>query len=313
MKVLIADDDPVSRRLLQATLSDSGYETVIAVDGAEALRELEQEDSPRLVVLDWIMPHLDGVEVCRAIRKRAREPYLYIILLTVKGQQQEIIEGLEAGADDYLTKPFDVLELKARLRAGWRILGLQERLIASREPLRFEATHDTQTGLLNHEAILETLRKEVLRAGREGTPLGVIMVDLDHFKSLNDRHGHVAGDLVLREVSRRLQLSIRSYDSIGRYGGEEFLVVAPRCKLEKARLLAERLRASIGSEPIQDSAVSISVTASLGVSTALNAKGADQVLRATDEALYTAKIQGRNRVVAKPSSEGVLLMNESNA
>jgi diguanylate cyclase (GGDEF)-like protein len=179
--------------------------------------------------------------------------------------------------------------------------------------LRFEATHDTQTGLLNHEAILETLRKEVLRAGREGTPLGVIMVDLDHFKSLNDRHGHVAGDLVLREVSRRLQLSIRSYDSIGRYGGEEFLVVAPRCKLEKARLLAERLRASIGSEPIQDSAVSISVTASLGVSTALNAKGADQVLRATDEALYTAKIQGRNRVVAKPSSEGVLLMNESNA
>jgi diguanylate cyclase (GGDEF)-like protein len=313
MKVLIADDDSVSRRLLQATLTNSGYETVIAVDGAEALRELEQENSPRLVVLNWIMPHLDGVEVCRAVRQRALEPYLYIILLTVKGQQQEIIEGLEAAADDYLTKPFDVLELKARLLAGWRILGLQEQLIASREPWRFEATHDTQTGLLNHDAILETLRKEVLRAGREGTPLGVIMVDLDHFKSLNDRHGNVAGDLVLREVSRRLQLSIRSYDSIGRYGGEEFLVVAPRCNLEKARLLAERLRASIGSEPVQDSSVSISVTASLGVSTALNAKGADEVLRATDEALYTAKIQGRNRVVAKPSSEGVLLMNESNA
>jgi diguanylate cyclase (GGDEF)-like protein len=313
MKVLIADDDPVSRRLLQATLSDSGYETVIAVDGAEALRELEQEASPRLVVLDWIMPHLDGVEICRAIRKRALEPYLYIILLTVKGEQQEIIEGLEAGADDYVTKPFDVLELKARLRAGRRILELQEQLIASRERLRFEATHDTQTGLLNHEAILETLRKEVLRACREGTSLGVIMVDIDHFKSVNDRYGHMAGDLVLREVSRRLQLSMRPYDSIGRYGGEEFLVVAPGCNLEKARLLAERLRTSIGSEPIQDSVVSISVTASLGVSTALNAKGADQVLRATDEALYTAKVQGRNRVVVKPDSDGVLVMNESNA
>jgi diguanylate cyclase (GGDEF)-like protein len=313
MKVLIADDDPVSRRLLQATLSDSGYETVIAVDGAEALRELEQEASPRLVVLDWIMPHLDGVEVCRAIRQRALEPYLYIILLTVKGEQQEIIEGLEAGADDYVTKPFDVLELKARLRAGRRILELQEQLIASREQLRFEATHDTQTGLLNHEAILETLRREVLRACREGTSLGVIMVDLDHFKSVNDRYGHMAGDLVLREVSRRLQLSMRPYDSIGRYGGEEFVVVAPGCNLEKARLLAERLRTSIGSEPIQDSVVSISVTASLGVSTALNAKGADQVLRATDEALYTAKVQGRNRVVVKPDSDGVLVMNESNA
>jgi diguanylate cyclase (GGDEF)-like protein len=313
MKVLIVDDDPVSRRLLQVTLGNSGYETVMAVDGAEALHALEQQDCPRLVVLDWIMPHLDGVEVCRAVRKRAIEPYLYIILLTVKGQQKEIVEGLEAGADDYVTKPFDLLELKARLRAGRRILELQEQLIASREQLRFEATHDAQTGLLNHVAILETLRKEVLRAQRERTPLGVIMVDIDHFKSVNDRYGHMAGDLVLREVSRRLQLSMRPYDSIGRYGGEEFVVVAPGCNLEKARLLAERLRTSIGSEPIQDSVVSISVTASLGVSTALNAKGADQVLRATDEALYTAKVQGRNRVVVKPDSDGVLVMNESNA
>jgi len=201
MKVLIVDDDPVSRRLLQVTLGNSGYETVMAVDGAEALHALEQQDCPRLVVLDWIMPHLDGVEVCRAVRKRAIEPYLYIILLTVKGQQKEIVEGLEAGADDYVTKPFDLLELKARLRAGRRILELQEQLIASREQLRFEATHDAQTGLLNHEAILETLRKEVLRAQRERTPLGVIMVDIDHFKSVNDRYGHMAGDLVLREVS----------------------------------------------------------------------------------------------------------------
>jgi len=313
LKVLIADDDPVSRRLLQVTLSNSGYETLLASDGAEALRILEREDSPRLVVLDWIMPTLDGVDVCRALRKCALERYSYIILLTVKGNQKDIIEGLDAGADDYVTKPFDLIELKARLRAGRRILELQEQLIASREQLRFDATHDAQTGLLNHEAILEALQKEVLRTRREGTPLGVIMLDIDHFKSVNDRYGHMAGDLVLREVSRRLQLSMRPYDSIGRYGGDEFVVVAPGCNLEKARLLAERLCVSIGSKPIQELAVSIYVTVSLGVSTAVSAKSADQVMRATDEALYIAKTQGRNRVVVKAPSDEVLLMKESDA
>jgi two-component system cell cycle response regulator len=307
VRVLIADDDPVSRRLLQVTLGNSGYETVMATDGAEALHALEQKDCPRLVILDWIMPKLDGVEVCRAIRKRAPEPYLYVILLTVKGQQREIVEGLEAGADDYVTKPFDLLELKARLRAGRRILELQDQLIASREELRFEATHDAQTGLLNHGAILELLHKEVLRSQREGTPLGVIMLDLDHFKLVNDQYGHLVGDTVLREVSRRLQQSIRPYDSVGRYGGEEFVVVAPGCNLENAKSLAERLRASVSSEPIRDSAVSISVTASLGVSSALGAGGLDQVLRATDEALYTAKLEGRNRVVAKTGLEPATL------
>ncbi len=306
MKVLIADDDPVSRRLLQVTLSNSGYETVLASDGAEALRILEAPDSPKLVVLDWIMPHLDGVEVCRAIRKRKLEPYLYVILLTVKGDQKEIVEGLEAGADDYVTKPFDLLELKARLRAGSRILELQEQLVASREQLRFEATHDTQTGLLNHATILETLRLEVMRSQREATPLGVIMVDLDHFKSVNDRHGHIAGDAVLREVAARLQTSIRPYDSVGRYGGEEFVVVAPGCSLEKATALAERLRQSIAGEPIECPSGPIPVTASLGVSSASDASGPDQILGATDQALYKAKIQGRNRVVAAPAFTSVL-------
>ncbi len=306
MRVLIADDDPVSRRLLQVTLSNSGYETVMAVDGREALSILDQEDSPRLIVLDWIMPHLDGVEVCRAIRRRASEPYLYIILLTIKGQQREIIEGLEAGADDYVTKPFDLLELKARLRAGRRILELQEQLIASREQLRFEATHDAQTGLLNHATILETLRKEVQRAARERTPLSAIIVDLDHFKSVNDRYGHMAGDTVLREVARRLQASVRPYDSVGRHGGEEFIVITPGCSSEKATALAERLRHAVCCEPIQDPAGSISVTASLGVSSALEAKGAEQILRAADEALYKAKMLGRNTVVASLASKAAL-------
>jgi two-component system cell cycle response regulator len=298
VKVLIADDDPVSRRLLQVTLSNSGYETAIAVDGVEALRMLEEKDSPRLVILDWIMPNMDGVEVCRTIRRRTAEPYSYVILLTVKGQQREIVEGLESGADDYITKPFDLLELKARLRAGRRILELQDQLIASRDLLRFEASHDAQTGLLNHAAIMEVLHKEVLRAKRERTPLGVIMVDLDHFKAVNDRHGHLAGDTVLREVSTRLQNAMRPYDSVGRFGGEEFIVVAPGCDLAKVTTLAERLRQSICDRPVQESTNTISITASLGVSTAAEASGPDDVLRMTDEALYKAKLEGRNRVVA---------------
>jgi two-component system cell cycle response regulator len=302
VKVLIADDDPVSRRLLQVTLANSGYEILTAIDGGEALSALEEKDSPRLVILDWIMPQFDGVDVCRAIRTRALEPYTYIILLTVKGEQKEIIEGLEAGADDYITKPFDLLELKARLRAGRRILDLQDQLVASREQMRFEASHDIQTGLLNHSAILENLRKEVLRARRERTDLGVILVDLDHFKSVNDKFGHMAGDTVLREVARRLRSGMRPYDYIGRYGGEEFVVLAPGCNLENTRALAERLRASIAGEPISDAAISVAVTASLGVSEAVDSRTADEILKATDEALYAAKALGRNRVAVKSAT-----------
>lgn len=305
MRVLVADDDPVSRRLLQVTLSNCGYETVLAADGAEALRILEEKDSPRLIVLDWIMPQVDGIEVCRRIRKIDVAVYPYIILLTVKGGQNEIVEGLDAGADDYITKPFDLLELKARLRAGRRILELQTQLISSRDQLQFEATHDAQTGLLNHGAIVEILRKEVLRSQREKTPLGVIMIDLDHFKSVNDRYGHMFGDAVLREVSKRIQASIRPYDSVGRYGGEEFLVVAPGCSLESAHSLAERLRHAVNREAINDYPHSILVTASLGVSAAVGFRAADEVLRASDEALYQAKIQGRNRVVLSSGAQTV--------
>jgi two-component system cell cycle response regulator len=303
VRVLIAEDDPVSRHLLRTTLTSAGYEPVIAVDGAEALRALDQPDCPRLIVLDWIMPHLDGIEICRIIRKRSQEPYFYVILLTVKGEQQEIVEGLEAGADDYVTKPFDLHELKARLRAGKRIIELQQQLIASRDQLQFEATHDSHTGLLNHAAILETLRLEVLRSTREGTPLGVIMADLDHFKSVNDHHGHLVGDGVLREVAARLKNSLRPYDSIGRYGGEEFLVIVPGCTQEKAAALAERLRQCVASGPIRPHGVEISITASFGAASAIDATVPDLILRAADEALYRAKIEGRNRVVASSPAE----------
>jgi len=289
VKVLVADDSPISRHLLQVSLGSAGYETCLVPDGAEALRVLEEEDSPKLVILDWMMPHLDGVEVCRAIKKRIAEPYVYIILLTAKGHQEEINEGLEAGADDYITKPFDLQELKARLRVGKRILELHEQLVA-------QATHDSLTGLLNRAAILEALQKELIRTVREKNPVAVIMTDLDHFKHVNDTYGHLVGDAVLREAARRLGASLRAYDSVGRYGGEEFLVIAPNCNLAGGADLAERLRESICRMPIDASGEAISATMSFGVAAACSIKNVNQLLSAADEALYAAKKAGRNRV-----------------
>jgi two-component system cell cycle response regulator len=297
MKVLVADDDLVSRRLLESTLSKSGYRVVVAADGAEALRLLEGPDCPRLAVLDWIMPEENGVEVCRKLREKAQEPYVYVILLTMKGLQDEIIEGLEAGANDYVIKPCDLQELQARVRAGKRILELHDQLVATREQLRVEATHDSLTGCLNRRAVLETLDKEVTRSARQDAAIGVIMLDIDRFKGTNDTYGHLAGDAVLRETSKRMRDSVRSYDTVGRYGGEEFLIVVPGCGMKEIVDLAERLRACVAKEPIRAGQDDIATTISLGVAIRDNElKDSEALLRAADEALYSAKHAGRNRV-----------------
>jgi two-component system cell cycle response regulator len=297
MKVLIADDDPISRRLLQVSLSQAGDPIVVASDGAEALRLLQQLDGPQLAILDWIMPKVDGVEVCRAIRKMQRERYVYLILLTAKGYQGEIVEGLEAGADDYVTKPYDLGELKARLRVGKRIVELQEQLVTARDCLRVQAMHDSLTGLYNRMAILEALDRELARFTRDGTPLSLIMADLDDFKRINDTHGHPVGDAVLRESARRMRAVIRNYDVIGRHGGEEFLIVAPGCNLAAAEQQAERLRQCVAADPVTIPGGPISVTVSLGVAQATcGLRQAEQLLHAVDQALYSAKKAGRNRV-----------------
>jgi len=296
MKILVADDDPVSRRLLQMSLSNAGYPVVTACNGADALALLEQKDGPQLAVLDWMMPEMDGVEVCRIIRKDAREPYVYILLLTARGHQTEIIQGLEAGADDYIIKPFDLHELKARLRTGKRIVELQGQLIGAREQLRVQATHDSLTGIFNRMAIMAVLEKELSRSIREGASVAVMMADVDHFKSVNDTHGHQAGDIVLRETARKMLASVRSYDSIGRYGGEEFLVIAPGCGLIAAAAQAERLREFISTQAVQVDDVAIPTTVSIGVAAASDPSELSEVLRAADEALYRAKKEGRNRV-----------------
>jgi len=298
MKVLIAEDDPVSRRIVEACLGKWGYEVAVACDGAEAWSLLRKEGAPQVAILDWMMPAMDGLQLCQEIRKRNEGPYVYVILLTARGQKQDIVEGLGAGADDYLTKPFDVQELRARVRTGSRIIDLQNELIRAREALRVQATHDQLTGLWNRGEVIDILRRELARAQREGACLGIIMADLDHFKRINDTYGHLAGDAVLVETARRMCSAVRVYDAVGRYGGEEFLVVLPGCDASAAADLADRLCESINSEPVETTEVRIPVSVSLGVAAAEKSSqcSLDSLLRTADAALYRAKWGGRNRV-----------------
>lgn len=298
MKILIADDDAVSRRLLEATLTRWGYEVVVAQDGSRAWEILQREDAPRLAILDWVMPGLDGPQICQQVRGRADPAYTYLILLTAKSEKEELVKGMEAGADDFLSKPFHAEELRARLRAGIRILELEE-------SLRVQATHDSLTGLWNRAATLDLLRRELSRAKRLGTPVSVVMADIDHFKRINDTHGHLAGDVVLREVARRISSSVRDYDVTGRFGGEEFLIVFPSCTAQTAVKQAERLRARVLKDPVETPEGPVSVTLSLGVaaSEAVTGVDPDSLLRAADTALYQAKGQGRNRVEVAPEAE----------
>ena len=302
MRILIADDSIVSRHLLDATLRKWGYEVVVACDGLEALELMQRENAPNLAILDWMMPGLTGLEVCDRIRQRAREPYTYILLLTSKSQKEDLIEGMDAGADDYITKPFDQHELQVRLRAGRRLVDLQAELLSAREALREQATKDSLTHLWNRSSIFDLLCRELARAERENTPVGVVMVDLDHFKSVNDNHGHFAGDAVLCESARRMQSTIRQYDAIGRYGGEEFLVMLPGCDEQGSFNLAERMRKQLSQLQMPLTENSINVTASFGATVALPGQvwTAESLIRKADEALYLAKRLGRNRVEVLP-------------
>jgi two-component system cell cycle response regulator len=305
MRILIADDSIVSRHLLDATLRKWGYEVVVACDGVEAWNVLQADDAPNLAILDWVMPGLTGPEVCRRVRERVKEvkekdTYTYILLLTSKSLKEDLIEGMEAGADDYVTKPFDQHELKVRLRAGTRIIDLQRELVMAKEELREQATKDFLTRIWNRSSILDILQRELARGGREKRPVGVVLADLDHFKSVNDTYGHFAGDAVLREFARRMLTSIRAYDAIGRYGGEEFLVILPGCDEGATLRQAERMRAALDIEPMVINDEQRLVTCSFGATTWTPGQqvSADALIRVADDALYSAKHQGRNRVVA---------------
>jgi diguanylate cyclase (GGDEF)-like protein len=305
-KVLLADDDTASRLTLLRWLQGWGYSVTTAVDGAAALKALADDPEIRLAMLDWIMPKHDGVDVCRVIRSGPAEPYVYVVLLTARDKREDIVAGLEAGADDYLIKPCHPLELEMRLRAGCRVVNLQAELVKAREALRYEAMHDTLTGLLNRGALVAQLDRELARGERTGEPVTIVLGDLDHFKSINDTHGHAVGDIVLRETATRMKAGVRAYDTLGRIGGEEFLLVLPNCGSREGMAVASRLRIRVASAPINAGIeASVAVTVSLGVVGTDQFPGGtkERLLRAADAAMYRAKRAGRNRVLVATAEE----------
>lgn len=296
-RVLIADDDDVSCRLVRGLLEKWGYEVLVASNGIQARTALQHVGAPRLAILDWMMPGLDGIQIIREVRAAQHDFYTYILLLTAKTGRADILQGLDSGADDYLTKPFDGQQLRARLRVGERIIELQERLIDALQTSEFRASHDFLTGLYNRAATIDFLRREMARCEREKNNLAVLIIDVDHFKKINDQYGHLAGDEVLKQLAMRIKSVLRSYEFFGRHGGEEFLVVAPNCSLENAAAIAERVRDCVAKQKFDVGPCQVGVTVSVGA-TAIRAAISDlnTLLRAADHALYAAKGEGRNRV-----------------
>lgn len=302
MRILIAEDDLTSRTILTAAMKKWGYEVVMVNDGQAAWEILQQPDAPWLVILDWMMPGMDGLEVIRRARVQYVEQPPYIILLTSKNEKGDIMSGLETGANDYIKKPFDNEELFARMRVGQRTLELQTRLYETQQNLAHLATHDPLTGILNRRAILDQLRKELSRTRRDsdndkGVGLSIGFIDIDHFKQINDQCGHQAGDEVLCGIVGILGNHLRAYDTFGRLGGDEFLVVAPVSGEENSQHLFERLLAAIAASQIKTCAGEVPVTVSIGVALADAESNIDKLLDSADAAMYRAKREGGNRVV----------------
>ncbi len=296
MQILIADDDPVSGRILEKNLAKWGYKTILAKNGKEAWHAL-QKPGLRLALLDWMMPELTGLELCQQIRRLTKPNYTYIILLTSKDDLKDIIKGLEAGADDYMTKPVNFLELHARLQNGLRIIELEDHLLKTQKRLYELSTRDNLTGLWNRAAILRFLEEELEQGAREQSPTSAIMLDVDLFKVINDTYGHLAGDAVLRSIAEVLSRNVRIYDKIGRYGGDELFVVLPNCSLKNVAKIAERLRLACAKNKIKVPGRRVSVTLSLGCVSSeslADRPSVDRMIFACDRALYQAKHQGRN-------------------
>lgn len=298
LKILLADDDRVTRRLIQSQLQKWGYEVDVAENGERAWEILASPGGPRLAVLDWMMPLMDGAQVCSRLRTAGTEGYTYVILLTSKSRPEDLAAGLDAGADDYVVKPFDATELRARLKVGERVLGFSEALMKANSLLKTMALTDALTGLLNHGASLTRLEEEHARQGRTGFPLAVLMADIDHFKNFNDTHGHEAGDCVLAAVAQQFRSACRPYDVVGRYGGEEFVVLLPATAAPEALLVAERVRTGVEGAAVPYDGLELRVTVSIGAASlgASSICEAQSLLRAADHALYRAKAAGRNRV-----------------
>jgi two-component system cell cycle response regulator len=296
---LIAEDDLTSRTILTAVVRKWGYETIAVSDGEAAWDVMQGEEPPRLLLIDWEMPKLNGLELCKRLREQESSDPPYMILLTGRSSTDDIVAGLEAGTNDYIPKPFENAELQARLQVGRRMLNLQEQLNSAKEAMAFQASHDVLTGLMNRRAVMAAMEQAVARTKRDLQPLYIAMCDIDHFKKINDTHGHLAGDAVLQEVARRFNATFRPYDQVGRYGGEEFLIVLNSDE-SNVEGIFERVRRAIADEPFVYEQETLQVTVSCGVtlfSPPKDERSEDALIGAADAALYEAKHSGRNKTV----------------
>lgn len=306
MDILIAEDDRVTALKLQRALEKLGYSVAIAKDGAEAWNIVNSRHV-NILVSDWVMPKIDGPELCRRIRAYQNDSYTYVILLTARDSREDRIQGLEAGADDFLSKPLDTSELVARLNVARRILAMQDQLrnhatelaklhaALERQNVMLEelAATDALTGLSNRRIFDESVVSAVAFAARHHHPLSLVMIDVDHFKSFNDNFGHPTGDEVLRSLAEVLKLGCRVHDVVARYGGEEFALILPATGGCASVAVCDRLRQTVASRRWSHRPV----TASFGVATTGHpASDATRLIWEADKALYHSKARGRNRV-----------------
>ncbi len=309
MRILVADDSGISRHVICTFLREWGHDVVPAKDGVEALRLLRLDTGISLALVDWMMPGLDGIEVCRQLRAIPDRAYTYMISVTSRNEKQDLVYALEAGFDDFLTKPVQPEELNARLVVGSRIIDLQKKLIQTCELSQFKATHDSLTGLWNRGAIMEFLRAQLAMSVRNSNNLGLMMADIDHFKNINDTYGHSVGDSVLMHVAELMNLNLRASDWVGRYGGEEFLIIASESPAKDVSRVAERLRLAVANNPFRAGDEAIFSTISIGIANtrSLESPTPETLVKIADSALYRAKNNGRNRVEVDPDQPPVAL------
>ena len=296
MKILIADDDVTSRLVLTGVLRKYGHDVEVTADGTEAWEAMQRPDAPPLAILDWMMPGLAGVEVCRLVRSLPSDQPPYLILLTSRGEKADIVAGLEAGADDYLAKPFDPGELRARVDVGRRMIELRGRLAEAYEAMARRATHDHLTGTLNRQAFADVLSRALAEERRHQDGLVLGICDVDEFKLVNDAHGHQVGDEVLCGLVRLVTDALGEDHVLGRLGGDEFVILATHLGEAETGMLFEHVRAEVADHPIPTLAGNLSITTTFGVSRWAEGITVDELIAAADAALYRAKGDGRNRV-----------------
>ncbi len=303
MQVLIADDERIPRTLLTRMVQGWGYDAIEADSGETAWEILNQPDPPRIAIIDWVMPVMNGVEICNGLQNRADAPLIYTILLTSKTDEASLVFALEQGAHDFLTKPASPAELRARLLVGKRFIRADDRLNESLVRMEQMATTDALTGIANRRHFFQLAERELSRAQRKNSPIALMMIDVDHFKEINDNHGHAAGDAALRHLVATCQLGLRRSDIIARFGGDEFVILLPDCDTEMAKQTAERLKEAVCATPVQEQEKQFEIHVTIGITTTtknnLPRDTITTLLRLADEALYEAKAAGRNRIALR--------------